>query len=253
MEDNLKTALKNVINGESAAYLSQDAPEFSEEFEHNMERILNGSAGTGGAVRKHGGMRVLMTAAACAAAVCGIGLTVGAAVTDGFTKGGAFSKVSAYDKYGQPTVKFSAAALVGAPETIEQTYAPSKLKDGINYKSSAYMNKDRDRYSVNYMQEMEDAVNEPFLTINAIQLVQEPKARFRKTFSVPKYVDVKEITVGGCQGFMVSQERYYGTLNVVIWDNGDYIFRLWCILPEADAIALAESVVPCDEISGEVL
>lgn len=211
---------------------------------NELDLLVGGESG--GKNRSAKKLRVALTAA-CAAAVFGIGMTAGAAVTNGFTSG--FTKVSGYDeRYDQPTVKFSAASTQGAPEVIEQTYALGALPDGVNYRIVPHMSEDGTHYSVNYVQKREDAVNEPFYTMNMIQLIQETKAEFNDTFRTPKYVDVKEITVGGCPGYAVAEEEYRGRLNIIIWDNGEYIFRLWCILPEADAVKLAESLVPTGEV-----
>lgn len=214
------------------------------------------SVGSSGSKRRISrSIRIAMSAAA-AAAVLGISITAGAAATNGFTSGftSSFNSVGGYDTWrDQPTVNFSAASFEGAPETIEQTYAPALLKDGVNYRKSVYMHEGRTRYSLGYMPEIEDRLNKPFWSSDVMQLVQETKAEFRDWFYTPKYVDVKEITVNGYAGFVISCERYSGTLNVIVWDNGDYIFRLWCVMPEEEAIKIAESVAPCDEATGEVL
>lgn len=237
MNDNL---ISNVLNGVSDRHIRE-----------NEIELLTGGGKSKFALK----LRIAMTAA-CAAAVFGIGLTAGAAATNGFTSGftNSFNSIGGYDTWReQPTVEFSAASLEGAPEIIEQTYAPALLKKGVNYRKSVYMYKERNGYSIGYMQEIEDAVDEPFFTMNTMQLVQTTKARFREEFNTPKYVNVKEITVNGCPGFVISQERYSGTLNTIVWDNGEYIFRLLCTASEEEALRIAESVAPCDEQTGEVL
>lgn len=244
MEDDLKRALENVFNEESAAYLTGDTPRFSKKFEREMEQMLPRAEKTR-STKNRRGIRAALIASA-AAAMLGLGLTAGAAATDGFTSG--FTKVSGYDEWNkQPTVKFSAANDPGAPEVIEQTFALGTLPEGVNYKAVPYMDGSKTYYSIGYVQDREDAVNEPFYTMNMIQLIQETKAEFSERFHTPEYVDVKEVTVGGCPGYLVAQERYCGRLNVLIWDSGEYIFRLCCILPEEDVLKLAESLVPCGE------
>lgn len=199
--------------------------------------------------------KIMMTSAAVMTAL-GISLTAGAAVTDGFTSGftSSFKSEAGYDEYyKKPTVEFSAASYEGAPETIGQTYAPSVLKGGVHYRHTVFMNPRRNSYYVNFMPETEDRLNKPFWSADIMQLIQHTKENFRDTFNIPAYVDVKEITINGCPGFIVSNECYCGIRNFVVWDNGDYIFSLKCVCPEEEAMKIAESVMPCDEATGEVL
>ncbi len=241
MNDNLKIALENVLNGESAAYLTGEEHVFSDKFEREMERMISGKR----SVRKRGWIRALMIAA-CAAALFGLSLTAGAAVTKGFTVSNGFNGF-----WNRPTTAFSATGIENAPKTLEKYYTLGDLPDGVNYVRHPYLNDANTTYQVNFYPRREEIVNDPFSNTHLVTLTQQTKEAYRDTFLTPKFVEVKEITVGGEPGYLITQERVFGTLNIVIFDEGDYILRLWCVMPEDEAIALAESVVVCDDPMSE--
>lgn len=250
VNNDLKSALKNVLNGESAAYLNCGEPQFSEHFEQEMERLVNGTKTPAFTIHKRRGIKVkaLLIAAAMMAAL-GISLTAGAAVTRGFTKTGGFDK-----DFRQPTVSFSAANTEGGPETIEQFYEPSVLPQGINYQRTQKLNADKTSFSIEYMQELEDMYNDAFLFLKSIHFTQMTKAEFSATFEAPKYVDIRETTVNGCPAYLVVKEKYYGNVNYIFWDNGDYVFLLRCNFPVDETMRIAESVVASENaFDGEVM
>lgn len=185
--------------------------------------------------------------AACVAAVCGIGLTAGAAVTDGFTK------TKGYDNLlKRPTIRFSAASSDGCPETIERFYTLTELPQGINYNRSETLNESKTELIVDYIQELENMYDDAFLYLKTIVFYQRTKAEFSAKFETPEFVEVSETTVNGCPAFVLNRERYYGSTNYIFWDNGDYILGVYANLPLEETMRLAQSVaIDENALSGE--
>lgn len=186
--------------------------------------------------------------AACVAAVCGIGLTAGAAATNGFTK------TKGYDNLlKRPTISFSAASSDGCPDTIEQFYTLTELPSGTNYPpGDVYLNDEKTELIVTYIQEPEDMYNDPFLFLKTVKFFQSTKAEFSAKFETPEFVEVSETTVNGCPAFVLNRERYYGSTNYIFWDNGDYILGVYANLPLEETMRLAQSVaIDENALSGE--
>ena len=59
--------------------------------------------------------------------------------------------------------------------------------------------------------------------------------------------DLEEITVGGHTGLYLGG---YGSVCIIVWDDGDYILEIATTLPRDEAFALAESVKPAQNADG---
>lgn len=248
MNDKLRSALDKVYNDESAKYLIGDNVEFSPRFEREMKKLV--SAGNAKKPRLASRIAVkALLASAAAAALLGIGLTAGAAATRGFTTKSGIEKF-----WNKPTVTFTAAGAENAPKTLGKYYTLKGLPEGIDYTREPIINDDNTRYTVSYIPSREDYLDNVFLDPNEIRFVQYTKDEFETTFETPKYVEVKQTKIGGAPGYLITSERAFGTQCYVIWDEGDYILYLSCIMPADEAVALAENVVLCgDPMNEEVL
>lgn len=246
MNDNFKEALDNVYNEESAQYLIGKLTEFSPRFEREMDKMIGGKK-SARSVGKHA-FKIVLIAAACAA-VLGISLTAGAAATQGFTTKSGIEKF-----WNKPTVTFKAAGAENAPKTLEKYYTLKGLPEGLDYTRQPSINDDNTRYVVRYTPSREDYMDNVFMSPNEIKFAQYTKDEFETTFETPKYVEVKQIKIGGTPGYLITSERVFGTQCYVIRDEGDYILYLSCIMPADEAVALAENVVLCgDPMNEEVL
>ena len=227
MNDNLNSdnIISDALNGISGRHIRKSELSL-------LEDVDNG----GGKRKSAKWFRIALTAA-CAAAVCGIGLTAGAAATQGFTK------TKGYDNlFKRPTISFSAASSGGCPETIEQFYTLTELPQGINYHRSETLNESKTELRVQYIQELEDMYDDAFLFLKTVEFFQMTKEEFSVTFETPEFVEVSETTVNGCPAFMLNRERYYGSTNYIFWDNGDYILGVYANLPPEETMRLAQSV-----------
>lgn len=182
------------------------------------------------------GMRVMLAAAACAA-VLGISLTAGAAATQGFTRTKGYSK-----DWQQPTVTFAAVDDSNAPTVLKEYYKPQYLPEDMQYYCSGGVNEKNTRYSAVFVTGVENMYDTMLVPMSVVGFYQYTKAEFRATFLTPKYVEVTEITVNGCPGYMLNVAHYYGDVRNVIWDNGDYIMWLSCGGTFEDVMRIAESV-----------
>ena len=59
--------------------------------------------------------------------------------------------------------------------------------------------------------------------------------------------DLEEITVGGHTGLYLGG---YGSVCIIVWDDGNYILEFATTLPRDEAFALAESVKPAQNADG---
>lgn len=238
MNDNLKKALDELYNEESAPFMIGEYVEFSPKFNREMKRMLSEKKKPAVSISKHA-LKVLMIAAA-AAALLGIGLTAGATATQGFTQTRSYSK-----DLEQPIVTFAAIDDNTAPTVLEEYYKPQYWYGGEEYSYWVNLNEDNtflgSRFSsTNVADKMvEELMNNRF---RVMTFTQYTKAEFKATFSVPKYVEVTEITVNGHPGYMLNIAHYYGDQRTVIWDNGDYIMRIDCDTTAEEAMRVAESV-----------
>ena len=71
-----------------------------------------------------------------------------------------------------------------------------------------------------------------------ISFTQHTKAIYNVSFD-NEHGDFEEITVGGHSALFLGG---YGSVNSIVWDNGDYILELSATLPKDESIALADSV-----------
>lgn len=248
MNDNLKKALDELYNEESAPFMIGEYVEFSPKFNREMKRMVSEKKKSTVSVSKHA-LKVLMIAAA-AAALLGIGLTAGAAATQGFTKTNGYNK-----DFQQPTVTFAAIDDNTAPTVLEEYYKPQYWYGDSEYKYWVSLNEENTYFysrfsSTNVADKMvEELMNNRF---RVMAFSQYTKAEFKATFAVPKYVEVTEITVNGHPGYMLNIAHYYGDQRTVIWDNGDYIMRIDCDTTAEEALRAAESViVDKDALVGE--
>ncbi|MDE7230451.1 MAG: DUF4367 domain-containing protein [Oscillospiraceae bacterium] len=238
MNDNLKKALDELYNEESAPFMIGEYVEFSPRFNREIKRMIEEKKKPAISISKHA-FKGLMIAAACAA-LLGLGLTAGAAATQGFTK------TNGYNKDLQvPTVTFAAIDDSSAPTVIEEYYKPQYPGDA-EFIYTANLNQNKtclySRFvSTDIASEMiEELLHNRFTVMS---FTQYTKADFKATFSVPKYVEVSEITVNGHPGYMLNRPRYYGDERWVIWDNGDYIMMVLCTAPAEEAMRIVESVI----------
>ncbi len=248
MNDNLKKALDEFYNEESAPFMIGEYVEFSPKFNREMKRMISEKKKPAILISKHA-FKGLMIAAACAA-LLGLGLTAGAAATQGFTLTNGYNK-----DLQQPTVTFAAIDDSSAPTVIEEYYKPQYWYGDEEYSYWVSLNEDNTYFysrfsSTNVADKMvEELMNNRF---RVMAFTQYTKAEFKAIFCVPKYVEVTEITVNGHQGYMLNVAHYYGDDRTVIWDNGDYIMRIDCDTTAEEALRAAESVaVDKDALVGE--
>lgn len=71
-----------------------------------------------------------------------------------------------------------------------------------------------------------------------ISFTQHTKAIYNVSFD-NEHGDFEKITVGGHSALFLGG---YGSVNSIVWDNGDYILELSATLPKDETIALADSV-----------
>lgn len=234
MNDNLKTALDELYNDESAKFLIGDRIEFSPEFEKKMEKLLP-NKNQRISIKKHAFKIVMITAAA--AAVFGISLTAGAAVTRGFTVTEGFSKF-----WKRPTIKFIVPVDDNSPKTLEKLYTPTVFPEGKNYDYSVWVNPDKTEFAAFYSSTQEEIFDQPFWEDRDIEFRQYTREAFAAVFETPEYVDVSETKVNGCSAYLITEEHYFGYDNRVIWDNGDYIFYMRGYVSGGELIRIAESI-----------
>lgn len=238
MNDNLKKALDELYKEESAPFLIGEYVEFSPKFNREMKRMISEKKKPAISISKHA-FKGLMIAAACAA-LLGLGLTAGAAATQGFTLTNGYNK-----DFQQPTLTFAAIDDSSAPTVIEEYYKPQYWPGDTEFNYTANLNQNKtclySRFvSTDIASEMiEELLHNRFTVMS---FTQYTKANFKATFSVPKYVEVSEITVNGHHGYMLTTARYYGDERQIIWDNGDYIMMVRCTAPADKAMRIAESV-----------
>lgn len=177
----------------------------------------------------------LAFAAICAAALLGLSITAGAAAMRGLTR------TKGYNKGHQPTIKFSVISDEGCPAKIEHYYLPSKLPEGKNYEFTCGINSENTRL-VAWYEDWSSAVDDPFFYPSRICFTQYTKEKFALTYVVAEYAKVSETNVNGCPAYLIAWEHFSGTDNSLIWDNGDYIMVLDCVLPEEELMRIAESV-----------
>lgn len=233
MNDNLKTALDELYNEDSAKFLIGDHVEFSPEFEKKMEKLLPKKKPKI-SIKKHAFKIVMISAAA--AALFGISLTAGAAVTRGFTVTEGFDKF-----WKKPTIKFLAPDADISPKTLEKLYTPTVFPEGKNYSYTSSVNKENNIFGGSYLSTRGEVFEQPFWYDRDIMFSQYTKEAFNSAFETPEYVEVSETKVKGCPAYLITEEHYFGYDNTVIWDNGDYIFRLWGNLSVDELIRIAES------------
>lgn len=234
-DNNLKIALQNIYDSESAQYISGADAEFSPKFERGMERMLKGGKRSKG-VRFSKKLYVVMVAAAAVASL-GIGATAGANMARGFATKEGYSKV-----FNRPTLTFSAANAQSCPEVIERFYSVGALSGDEDYRYGAYLNDKKTEFHGIYAKDNTVDLASAVKGDDEIVLWQWTKAEFSETFEVPAFVEISETTVNGCPAYLIVKERYYGTDVQIVWDNGDYIMLLRCASPVGEAMRLAESV-----------
>lgn len=202
---------------------------------------------TGGGKRKPSTRIVsVLFASAAAAALLGLSLTAGAAVTRGFTM------KEGYDKFWKrPTVSFSAPGADDSPKTLERLYTPTAFPEGKNYDHSAAVNDSNTVFGASYDSAREEIFDQPFWYDRDIRFWQRTKEAFAETFETPKYVEMSETKVNGCPAYLIAKEHYYGSDVTIIWDNGDYIMELWGIMPADELMRIAESVAVNDNALSE--
>lgn len=183
-----------------------------------------------------------MVAAAAAASLC-VGASAGAAMAKGFIKEKGYSK----DR-NQPTISFSAANAENCPETIGQLYLPSAFPEGVDYSYHSYLNEEKTEFGASYYHVNTDMVEGSLSYLRWIRFRQTTKADFTLTFNVPGYVEQSETTVNGCPAYLFVEEYYCGSEVTIIWDSGDYIMKINCLLPVNEAMRLAESVAARDNV-----
>lgn len=239
MNENLKKALDELYNEESAPFMIGEYVEFSPRFNREMKRMIEEKKKPVISISRHA-FKGLMIAAACAA-LLGLGLTAGAAATQGFTKTMGYNK-----DFDQPTVTFAAIDDNSAPTVIGEYYKPQYWPGDTEFSYTAHPNEDNTCFYSRFVST--DAASEMIEELlhnrfTVMSFTQYTKADFKETFSVPKYVEVSEITVNGHPGYMLTRAHYYGDHRYVIWDNGDYIMMVSCTAPADMAMRIAESVV----------
>lgn len=241
MNDNLKTALDELYNEESAQFLIGEFVEFSPKFEREIKNMTSGKKKHAVSMGKHAFKAVMIAAAA--AAVLGIGLTAGAAATRGFTETRSYSNL-----WKQQVMSLTAASDENSPQLIEQCYAPSVMPEGVNYNRSASMSASGKQFGVLYVKDIDDMLdNDAFLFQKTMRFTQYTKDDFSASFEVPDYVQVSKTTVNGCPAYLIRSEHYYGDNNILIWDNGDYIMSVSGYLTIEETRRVAESVIEADD------
>lgn len=246
MNDNLKTALDELYNDDSAKFLIGDHVEFSPEFEQKMGKLIKSSKKTPRiSIRKHTFKATMIAAAA--AALFGISLTAGAAVTRGFTVTEGFNKF-----WKLPIIKFTAPTDDNSPKTLEKLYTPTVFPEGKNYAYTSSINDKNNVFGATYATTRAEIFEQPFWLDRDIWFTQYTKEAFATTFETPGYVDVSETKVNGCPAYLITEEHYFGYDNTVIWDSDEYIFKLQGNLSVDELIRVAESVAVNEDAIEEV-
>lgn len=233
MNDNLKTALDELYNEESAKYLIGDHVEFSPGFEKKMEKLLPKKKPKI-SIRKHAFKATMILAAA--AALFGISLTAGASVTKGFTVTEDFNKF-----WKMPTVKFTTPRSEDDPKILESLYTPTVFPEGKNYAYSSSVNEENNIFYASYRTTADEMFDLPFWRDRDLWFTQYTKEKFALTYATPGYVEISRTEVNGCPAYLIIAEHYFGYNNSVIWDHGDYIMRLDGNVSADELIRIAES------------
>lgn len=236
--DNLKTALQNVMQSDMERYETAAAHEFSPEFERKMKRLTKTPSR-----KKHIRLGVRIVAATAAAmATFAVGTFAGA-VSSGFDITQS-KKESEYNGFPVNIVTYTNSE--GAPETLETIYTLGKLPDKLELRKTC-LHEDKKGMSTIFMPkpyDENDRFTDEMWGYRMINLVQDTKETFKSSFTTAEYVSHKELTVNGRQAYFITRDAYYGQEASLIWDGGDYIFELLGCFTEERAVELANSLIP---------
>lgn len=250
--DNLKKALENAMQKDFARYENGAEHEFSAEFESEMSKLSERY--TGKVVKKRPRLRIVKVFAAVAAAVALFSAgTLAGAVSSGFN-------ITQSKRYGLPAKLFTAADTEGCPTTIETVY----MLDGFpmnqftiaeyNYHfvdSTSSIGVGSEYFSAPFEWDdlnggMYAPKDDELYMAKTLFLNQDTKETFDFKYTDMDYVNYKQLTVNGRQGYFITRERYYGTQAYLFWETEDYIFTLSGCLSEETALKLADSLVVYD-------
>lgn len=233
--DNLKTALHNVMQSDIEHYEAADDHAFSPKFEREMQQLAKRSLR-----KKHIGFGTRIAASiAVAAAIFAAGTLVGAA-SSGFT----VIKNNKTRYNGLPANVLKYANTAGYPQTLETVYTLGDIPDKLVLRSSS-LHEDNKCISTLFLPDInnffDDDEMKPYRTIN---LCQSTKDSFELKYPLVDYVSCKEIEVDGIQAYFLTCERFCGPESSLVLDGGDYIFEIIGFFNEERAVELAKSIVP---------
>lgn len=235
--DDLKTALKIVMQSDIEHYDTAAGHEFSPEFERKMKRLIKNSSGK---KRIRLGVKIAVSVAA-AMAMFAVGTFAGA-VSSGFD----ITPSEKPDYNGFPANIVTWTNSEGSPETLETIYTLGKLPDKIELRRTC-LHEDNKGMSTIFMPKAydeNDRFTDEMWGYRLINLVQDTKDSFKSSFSAADYVSHKKLTINGRQAYYITRETFFGQTSSLIWDGGDYIFELLGYFSESTAIELANSLVP---------
>lgn len=231
--DNLKTALHNVMQSDIEHYEAADDHAFSPKFEREMQQLAKRSLR-----KKHIGFGTRIAASiAVAAAIFAAGTLAGAA-SSGFV----INNRERFNGLPANALKYSDAE--GFPQTLETVYTLGDIPDKLVLRSSS-LHEDNKCISTLFLPDInnffDDDEMKPYRTIN---LCQSTKDSFELKYPLVDYVSCKEIRVDGRQAYFLTCERFCGPESALVLDGGDYIFEIIGFFNEERAVELAKSIVP---------
>lgn len=233
--DNLKTALYNVMQSEIECYETADEHTFSPRFEREMKQLAKRSSG-----KKHTefGLRIAASIAA-AAAIFAAGTLAGAA-SSGFV----ISDRACFNALPANALKYSDTE--GFPQTLETIYTLGELPDKLVLRNSS-LHEDNKCISTLFLPDtdnfFDDDEMKPYRTIN---LCQSTKDSFELIYPLVDYVSCKELEVDGRQAYFLTCERFCAPESSLVLDGDEYIFEIIGFFNEERAVELAKSIIPYD-------
>lgn len=235
--DNLKTALHNVMQSDIEHYEAADDHAFSPKFEREMQQLAKRSLR-----KKHIGSGTRIAAPIAAAAAIFAAGTFAGAASSGFTV--IKNNKTRYNGLPANALKYTDTA--GYPQTLETVYTLGDIPDKLVLRSSS-LHEDNKCISTLFLPDInnffDDDEMKPYRTIN---LCQSTKYSFELEYPLVDYVSCKEIEVDGIQAYFLTCERFCGPESSLVLDGDDYIFEIIGYFNEERAVELARSIVPYD-------
>lgn len=231
--DNLKTALYNVMQSDVERYETADEHTFSQRFEREIKRLAKRSSG-----KKHIGFGLKITASIAAAAAIFAAGTLAGAASSGFV-------INNRERFnGLPANALKYSDTEGFPQTLETVYTLGKLPDKLVQRSSS-LHEDNKCISTLFLPDInsyfDDDEMKPYRIIN---LCQSTKDSFELIYPLVDYVSCKELEVDGRQAYFLTCERFCGPESSLVLDGENYIFEIIGFFNEERAVELAKSIVP---------